>query len=116
MNAASSLKRKTTELAMSLGSPSRASGVWRMNPSRVAGSSVSGDAVSVLIRPGSTEFTRMPCSPHSSAATFVSMSTPAFDAEYADSQRPLRAPATELMLTMLPPPASRIASASACID
>ena len=39
-----------------------------------------------------------------------------FDAEYADSQRPLRSPATELMLTMLPSPAARIACASACMD
>src|SRR5438477_3639312 len=58
----------------------------------------------------------MPYWPHSSAATRVSMSTPAFDAEYADSHRPLRAAATELMLTMLPPPALRIAFASVCVE
>jgi hypothetical protein len=49
--------------------------------SREMGVSESAAAIGVLTTPGSTELTRIQCSPSSSAAQRVSMSSPAFDTQ-----------------------------------
>ena len=62
---------------------------------------VSTDASSVSTRLGCTEFTRMPSSPSSSAATLVSMSTPALLAQYAAMNRCVTWPASDEIVAIV---------------
>ncbi len=59
-----------------------------------------------LIMPGATAFTLMPSGPHSSAACFVSPTTAAFEAVYAEVPALGCAAAIEARLTIDPPPPS----------
>ena len=46
-----------------------------------SGTSISGRTSGVSVRPGDTAFTRIACSPSSSAPHWLSIATPAFDAQ-----------------------------------
>ena len=63
----------------------------------------------VSVRPGCTEFTRMPSSPSSSAATRTSWSTAALPAAYDDRYRVEKTAAVDEMATNEPPPARTMA-------
>src|SRR3990172_8962287 len=113
IQAAPSESRKATIAAPSSARPRRASGMQRSYSATESAFPASGAARSVGTSPGITAFTRIACSPRSSAAQRVSMLTPALETQYAVIQRWVRAPAMELTLTMLPPPAAFIAFVSA---
>ena len=78
---ASSESRNATSRPTSSGSPIREIGIRERYSSRETGTSDRAAAIGVLTMPGSTEFTRMPRSPSSSAAQRVSMSSPAFETQ-----------------------------------
>jgi hypothetical protein len=79
----------------------RSSGIW----------SVAG----VEIRPGWSEFTRMPWGASSMAADLVRPRRPHFDATYPWAQGVPRSPSIDEVLMIEPPPAAIIASAAACM-
>ncbi len=65
--------------------------------------------ISVSMKPGQRQFTRMPCRPYSADADFVSITTPAFAALYTEVGIPTSdafSPPTEDQFTIVPPPAS----------
>src|SRR3989441_914056 len=111
---ASSEARNSTASATSSTRPSRFIGTALSDFSRQAGSA---DALEVRIggmTPGCTELTRMPCCAYCTAADLVMIRTAPFDALYPMWIRswPTK-PEIDEMLTMAPPPASRIAG-TAC--
>lgn len=102
----SSLARKTTTPATSSTVPARprgigirSGGIW----------SVAG----VEIRPGWTEFARMPWGASSIATDLVSPVRPHFEATYPCAQGVPRRPSMEEVLMIEPPPEAIIASAAA---
>ena len=82
MNEASSEARNSTPLATSIVSPVRRSGVNATCCSRMAGSDRSDDCIGGM-KPGCTEFTRMPWGPYLTAIALVNMRTAPLDAWYA---------------------------------
>ena len=68
-------------------------------------------SIGVSVTPGATPFTRS-VGAHSAAATLITMSSAAFDAQYTPIERSTRWALTLLMATMDPPPAASIGRAS----
>src|SRR3954469_20358481 len=108
--AAASEQRNMTACAMSSGRPARPSGIDATSDARRTSPARSGNASlqpRTSMYPGETTLTRIPRGPSSIAATFESVSSAAFDAEYAaPSGRGLRTDPV-VMLTMLAPSRSR---------
>jgi hypothetical protein len=70
---------------MSSGWPKRPIGVWRRKPCSTVGRVYAIVVMPVSVDPGAMAFTRMPRAPSSIAATRVNISTPPFEAQYAES-------------------------------
>src|SRR5215510_1196693 len=81
-NDAASDARNTTTPASSCGSPQRPIGICATNSLYFTGSSSSVRLSSVPNGPGQIAFTVTPVPAHSSASTFVRLTTPAFDDAY----------------------------------
>ena len=71
------LARNSTASAMSSGVPARPSGVFSTYSSTTPGICVAGSVSGVWTNPGATALTRMPRGASSSAATWVSIDSPA---------------------------------------
>src|SRR5579859_160297 len=101
-NEALSEQSHTTAAAISSGVPSRPTGSPAINICSVSGRRANTrSSMGVRIPPGHTAFTRIPRAAYSSAATFVSPTTPCLAALYAPPKPPTR-PAMDAVLTIAP--------------
>src|SRR5205809_556081 len=90
---------------MSVGSPTRPSGVRSVHRCSQSPNPRSGVVIADRMAPGATALTRIPRGPYSRAADWVRAATAAFAAAYGPSPGDGRTPLIEAVLTMLPPPA-----------
>src|SRR5947208_10745569 len=107
-NDARSEQRNAATSATSSGRPARPSDAF----SSIWGKCAAPDApmISVAMKPGQMQFTRMPLRPYSDDADFVRDTTPALAALYTEVGMPTSdafRPPTDDQLTIDPPPASR---------
>src|SRR5438105_15789294 len=91
---------------MSLGSPTRPSGVRSVHRCSQSPSPSSGVVIADRTAPGATALTRILRGPYSRAADCVRAATAAFAAAYGPSPGEGRTPLTQAVLTMLPPAAA----------
>ncbi len=102
-NDARSEQRKAITAATSSAPPGLPRGTRPPSRSRVAASPSNATVKGVSISPGETALTRTE-GPYSSAADWVSASTPALAAAYGASPLVGRIPLTDATFTMAPPP------------
>src|SRR5882757_493593 len=102
------LVRNSTASAMSSGVPARPSGVFSTYSSTTPGMAAAASVSGVWTNPGATALTRIPRPASSSAATWVSIESPAFAEQYALIPAAGWRPLSELIDTSEPPSVRRL--------